>query len=103
MAHKVVQTQRRVATTRTHAKTLGRSVWSPLAQFSSVLWLEVTGTFFTLLALFLSEGLWKTRAAALLPIQTHAARMFYIQLLAFTAFAYFAISNFVRAHLRGRR
>ncbi|MBW4037589.1 MAG: hypothetical protein HIU91_01730 [Acidobacteria bacterium] len=103
VAHRVVQTRRKVATTKTHAKTLGRSVWSPLAQFSSVLWLQVTGTFFTLLALFLSEGLWKNHASALLPWHTHAARIFYLQLLAFLAFTYFAISNFVRAHLRGRR
>jgi hypothetical protein len=102
-SQQVVQTRQRVALSAVHARKLGRSVWSPLAQFSSVLWLQVTGTFFTLLALFLSEGLWKGRHAALLPLQSHAARMFYLQLIAFVAFTYFAVSNFVRAHLRGRR
>ena len=59
VAERVVQTQRTVVATKTHAKALGRSVWSPLAKFTSVVWLQVTGVFFTLLALFLSQGLWK--------------------------------------------
>lgn len=103
VVERVVETQRRVATTKTNARTLGRSVWSPLARFSGVLWLQVTGTFFTLLALFLSDGLWKQRGAVRLPIHSHAAEMFYLQLAACMVFAYFAISNFVRAHLRDRR
>lgn len=100
---RIVHTRHQLSSTRTHAKALGRSVGSPIARFSSVVWLQVTGTFFTLLALFLSEGLWKSRSAALHSFQTHSTRMFYLQLAAFLAFTYFAISNFVRAHLRGRR
>jgi hypothetical protein len=103
MAQRVVQTQRTVAATKTHARTLGRSVWSPLARFSSVLWLQVTGTFFMLIAAFLSQGLWKERGAVRLPMSSHAAVMFDLQMTAFVVFAYFAISNFVRAHLRERR
>jgi hypothetical protein len=103
VAERMVETQRTAVRTKTHAKALGRSVWSPLAKFSSVLWLQVTGVFFTLLALFLSQGLWKERGAARLPIGSHAAVMFYLHGLAFAVFAYFAISNFVRAHLRDRR
>jgi hypothetical protein len=99
----VVQTQKTVATTKTQARALGRSVWSPLATFSSVVWLQVTGVFFTLLALFLSQGLWKHRALARQPLGSHATGMFYVQGAAFVVFAYFAISNFVRAHLRERR
>jgi len=103
VADRVVQTQRTVAATKTHAKALGRSVWSPLAKFSSVVWLQVTGVFFTMLALFLSQGLWKERGAVRLPIGSHAAESFYVHALAFGVFAYFAVSNFVRAHLRDRR
>jgi hypothetical protein len=103
VVQRVVQTQRTVATTTVHARKLGRSVWSPLARFSGVLWLQVTGTFFTLLALFLSQGLWKARGAMRLPISSHEAEKFYAQFAAFVVFAYFAISNFVRAHLRERR
>ena len=103
VAERVVQTQRTVVATKTHAKALGRSVWSPLAKFTSVVWLQVTGVFFTLLALFLSQGLWKERGAVRLPVGSHAAEVFYVRAGAFALFAYFAISNFVRAHLRDKR
>ncbi|HEY5212781.1 MAG TPA: hypothetical protein VIJ38_07155 [Acidobacteriaceae bacterium] len=102
VVERLIETRRTVAQTQQHAGRLGRSVWSPVARFSSVLWLQVTGTFFTLLALFLSQGLWKQRGAVRLPLDSHAAGMFYLQLAAFVVFAYFAISNFVRAFLRDR-
>ncbi len=100
---RVVETRRTVAQTQKHAGKLGRSVLSPVARFSSVLWLQVTGSFFMLIALFLSQGLWKQRGAIRLPIHSHAAAIFYLQLAAFVGFAYFAVSNFVRAYLRERR
>jgi hypothetical protein len=103
VVERVVETRRTVAQTQKHAGKLGRSVFSPVAQFSSVLWLQVTGSFFLLIALFLSQGLWKQRGAIRLPIHSHAAAIFYLQLAAFVGFAYFAISNFVRAYLRERR
>jgi hypothetical protein len=40
---------RRWSQTRKHAGRLGKSVWSPLARFSSVLWLQVTGSFFAVI------------------------------------------------------
>jgi hypothetical protein len=82
---------------------LRRAVWSPLARFSSVVWLQVTGTFFTVIACFLSQGLWKQRGAAHLPIHSAEAGKLYLHAAAFLFFAYFAISSFVRAHLRQRR
>jgi hypothetical protein len=93
----------RVASTAKHASRLGRSVWSPLAKFSSVVWLRVTGLFFALLALFLGQGAWKERAALRLPPGSHEALRFYVMAAAFLAFAYFAVSNFVRAARRERR
>lgn len=103
VTQRITDTRQRVSVSTTHAKTLGRSVWSPLAQFSSVIWLQVTGTFFVLIALFLSEGLWKARTAIHLPLLSQAALKFYLQLAAFAGFTFFAISNFVKAHLRDRR
>jgi hypothetical protein len=87
----------------THARVAGKSFWTPLAQFSSVLWLQVTGTFFLLIAGFFSQGLWKTRGAVHLPLHSPDAERFYLHLAAFTIFAYFAVSNFVRAYRRERR
>jgi hypothetical protein len=103
VAERVVQTQRTVAATKKHAGKLGRSVWSPLARFSSVVWLQVTGLFFALIAMFLGQGAWKERAAWRLPLGSHDATKFYVLAVAFAAFAYFAVSNFVRAYLRDRR
>jgi hypothetical protein len=94
----------RVASTAKHAsRRLGRSMWSPLAKFSSVVWLQVTGLFFALLAMFLGQGAWKERAAMRLPPGSHEALRFYVMAAAFLAFAYFAVSNFVRAARRERR
>jgi hypothetical protein len=103
VAERVVQTQRTVAATKKHAGKLGRSVWTPVARFSSVVWLQVTGLFFALIAMFLAQGAWKERAAMHLPLSSHAAAKFYVLAVAFAAFAYFSISNFVRAYLRERR
>ena len=85
------------------AKVAGKSVWSPLAQFSSVLWLQVTGSFFLLIAAFFGEGLWKTRSAVHLSIHTPEAEKFWVYAAAFAAFGYFGVSNFVRAWRRERR
>jgi hypothetical protein len=82
---------------------LGRSVWTPLARFSSVVWLQVTGLFFALLAMFLGQGAWKERAAMKLPLGTHGAQRFYVMAAVFLVFAYFSVSNFVRAALKDRR
>jgi hypothetical protein len=81
------------------ARVAGRSVWSPVARFSSVLWLQVTGTFFLLIAAVFVGGLWKLRGAAHSP---DAGRL-YVYAAAFAVFAYFGVSNFVRAWRRERR
>jgi hypothetical protein len=103
VAEKVIQTQRTVVATKQHAGKLGRSVWTPLARFSSVVWLQVTGLFFALIAMFLAQGAWKERAAWHQPLGSHAATKFYVLAVAFAGFAYFSVSNFVRAWLRERR
>jgi hypothetical protein len=103
VAERVAQTQRTVTATKQHAGKLGRSVWTPVARFSSVVWLQVTGLFFALIAMFLAQGAWKERAAWHLPLGSHAATKFYVLSVAFMAFAYFAVSNFVRAYLRERK
>ncbi|MFP5232948.1 MAG: hypothetical protein ACLGQX_10025 [Acidobacteriota bacterium] len=84
-------------------KHLGRSLWSPLARFSSVVWLQVTGLLFAMMALFLLQGVWQQRAALHLPPGSHPAERFYLLCAASLAFAYFSVSNFVRASRRDRR
>ena len=103
VAEAVVRTQRTVAETKKHAGRLGRSVWTPVARFSSVVWLQVTGLFFGLIAMFLAQGAWKERAAWRLPVGSHEATKFWVLVVACGLFAYFCVSNFVRAWLRERR
>jgi hypothetical protein len=103
VAERVVQTQRTVAETKKHAGKLAQSVWTPLARFSGVVWLQVTGLFFALIAMFLAQGAWKERAAMHLALGSQAATKFYVLVVAFAVFAYFSVSNFVRAYLRERK
>jgi hypothetical protein len=85
------------------AQTLKKSVWSPFAKFSRILWLEVTGTFFAIFALIAGIQVWKLRAAVLLSPGAPDARRLYVYFAVFAVFAYFTVSNFVRANRRQRR
>jgi hypothetical protein len=104
-AHRTVQqaqTQVRGAAVNA-ARAGGKSMFAPVKRFSGVLWLEVTGTFFTLIALFLSQSVWRLRAGFRLSPTAHDAQKLYIYTAIFLLFAYFAVSSFVRARRRERR
>ena len=85
------------------ARGVGRSVLAPIRTFSSVIWLQVTGTFFAVFAAFMGEGVWKLRANFKAPVSSPEAHKVYFHLIVFLGFAYFTVSNFVRAYLRERR
>jgi uncharacterized membrane protein len=85
------------------AKVGGKSMFAPVARFSGVLWLEVTGTFFALIALFVGQGAWQLRGGLRLPPTAPAAQKLYLHTAIFLLFAYFAVSSFVRARRRERR
>jgi hypothetical protein len=87
---------------RSEAKRAGKSMLAPVRKFSSVLWLEVTGTFFTLIAVFVAQGLWKLRDAVHHPLSGDAPK-FWLHLGLFLLFGYFAASSFLRARRRNRR
>ena len=97
IAAKAAQTRRAVASAKTNAR---RSVFGPLAQFSKVLWLQVTGTFFALVAVTMGTAAWRARAAWHEPPSSHPAIKLYVYLAVFVVFAYFAISSFLRAERR---
>ncbi|HEY5329418.1 MAG TPA: hypothetical protein VIJ79_06010 [Acidobacteriaceae bacterium] len=85
------------------ARILKRSVWSPFAKFSSVLWLEVTGVFFLLFALITGQQVWKWHTAVRLPPTAPAAQRLYLYVVLFAVFGYFTVSSFVRARRRQHR
>jgi len=87
---------------RRAAPVLRRSVGAPVARFSSVLWLEVTGSFFAVIAAFLAQGVWKQRAGRR-AWGSHDATKFYVVTSVCILFLYLAVSSFVRAWQRGRK
>ncbi len=87
------------------SKRFGEAVWGPFAKLSRVLWLEITGSFFGIFALFAGHAVWANRGdfgAALHPTSAnHDARMhLLVFVLMALAFGYFCISSFVRAYRR---
>jgi hypothetical protein len=103
----VVEAHRTVSETKSRvrgaAKQAGKSAFAPVAKFSSVLWLEVTGTFFGLVAFAMFEGVWRLRAAMQLAPRSPERMKLYGCVALGGLFVYFAVSNFVRAARRGRR
>jgi len=107
----VAEAYRKVHAAQAHVKreagrqawSLGKSVLTPLKDFSSVIWLQVTGLFFGLFALVMGGAVWKHREDFRLPASDPAAQHAYFYLLVFALFAYFTLSNFVRAGKRERR
>jgi hypothetical protein len=76
----------------------GQGFWSnavgPFARAGKALWLEVTGLFFGLFALFFAQNIYRLRSDyARGPEHDH----FVVYCLLFALFAYFSISSFLRA------
>ncbi len=108
MVEKVIEAHRHVSETKTQArravmaggKGAAKGMAAPIRRFSSVLWLEVTGFFFVVIAAFIAQGAWKLRGS-LHGGPDHVK--FLLHLVLFALFAYFAVSSFVRARRRERR
>ena len=82
------------------SRRFGKALWGPLAHISGTLWLEITGLFFALFAVFFGQNAWRTRASALHgPEHAHFALYSVVTLI----FLYFCVSSFVKARRRGRR
>ncbi len=86
------------------SRRFGEAVWGPVVKLSGVLWLELTGVFFGLFALFAGIAAWKLRIH-LHRSPTNADAHTHLQLAIAMAilFGYFCASSFLRASRRGRR
>jgi hypothetical protein len=82
-------------------RKFGEAVWGPFARLSGVLWLEVTGVFFGIFALFAMGTVWKLRGAWPSTAADHG-RLLGAAAMAIV-FTYFCVSGFVKAHRRERR
>jgi len=86
------------------SKRFGEAVWGPFVRLSGVLWLEFTGVFFGIFALFAATGAWKLRNNLRDTAANHEAHVHFLLLTLMAAvFGYFFVSSFVKAHRRSRR
>ena len=83
------------------SKRFGEAVWGPIAKLSGVLWLEMTGAFFGIFALFAGQAAWTHRADLRSTPTNHEAHIHALVFVLMAAvFGYFCISSFVRAYRR---
>jgi hypothetical protein len=76
------------------------SLVAPVVRFSSVVWLQVTGVFFALVAFMTGSAAWRARAAFHGTGGSHGAIKFYAYAAICALFTYFTVSSFVRAARR---
>jgi hypothetical protein len=81
-------------------RRFGQAFFGPLKHISGTLWLEITGLFFALFAVFFGQNAWRTRASVLHgPEHAH----FLLYAVVTLVFLYFCVSSFVKASRRGKR
>jgi hypothetical protein len=85
------------------SKRFGEAVWRPFIRLSGVLWLEFTGVFFGIFAVYAASGAWKLRGDLRETAANHDAHMHLLMAAGMAlVFGYFCVSSFVRAARRGR-
>lgn len=85
-------------------KRFGETVWGNFTRLSGVLWLEFTGVFFGIFALFAATGAWKLRASLHETAANHDDHVHLLVLIGVAlGFGYFFISSFLRARRKSLR
>jgi hypothetical protein len=82
------------------ARRFGQAFWGPLMHAGSVLWLEVTGLFFALFALFFAQNLYRVRTGWKQGAE-HSHFLLYCALT--ILFLWFSSSSFLRARRKNKR
>ena len=85
-------------------KRFGEAVWGPFVKLSGQLWLELTGVFFGIFAVFAASTAWKMRDDLRETATNHDPHV-HLLLTAGMAvvFGYFCVSSFVKSSRRGKR
>jgi hypothetical protein len=84
-------------------RRFGEAVWGPFVKLSGALWLELTGVFFGIFAVFAGGNAWKMRWAlhgTAANHDTHTRLLISVGMA--VVFGYFCVSSFVRANRRSR-
>jgi hypothetical protein len=99
------QAAAKAAGVATGAKRFGAAVWGPMAHTGGVLWLEITGLFFALFALFFAQNVYKFRQNYTVSGQFHFIFRSWLTFYAAVTllFAFFAFLNFYKAHQKERK
>lgn len=85
------------------SRRFGEAVWGPVVKLSGVLWLELTGVFFGVFALFAGIAAWKLRDHLhQTPPDIDAHTHLELAVAMAIVFGYFCVSSFLRAGRRGR-
>jgi hypothetical protein len=90
----------RVITAKRGVKAFGQGLLGPFTHAGKLLWLEITGLFFALFALYFAQNVYRVRAAWRQGPE-HSHLLLYCTLAA--AFAWFSFSSFARAYRRSKR
>lgn len=85
---------------RTAGRQAKSSLVAPVVRFSSVIWLQVTGVFFALVAFTMGAAAWRARMALRAAAGSHPAVKLYAYVAFCALFTYFTVSSFVRAARR---
>jgi len=86
------------------SKRFGEAIWGPFVKASSQLWLELTGVFFGIFAVFAGSNVWRMRANLRETAANHDTHVRFLWSVAMAIlFGYFCLSSFVRANRRGKR
>jgi hypothetical protein len=90
----------RVTTAKRGAKAFGQALLGPFTHAGGVLWLEITGLFFALFAVFFVQSVYRVHTAWRQgPERTHL--LLYCA-MAFV-FAWFSVTSFARAYRKSKR
>jgi Na+/H+-translocating membrane pyrophosphatase len=90
----------KAATVKRGAKAFGQALLGPFTHAGGILWLEITGLFFALFALFFVQSVYRVLTAWRQGAD-HAHLLLYAVLA--IAFAWFSVSSFARAYRKSKR
>jgi hypothetical protein len=90
----------KTATAKRGAKAFGQAVLGPFTHAGSILWLEITGLFFALFALFFVQSVYRVHTAWRQGPE-HAHLLLYCLLA--LGFGWFSVSSFARAYRKNKR
>jgi hypothetical protein len=89
-----------VASAKRGVKAFGRAFLGPFTHAGSILWLEITGLFFALFAIFFVQSAYRVRAAWRQGPE-HSHLLLYVALA--VGFAWFSGTSFSRAYRKSKR